>query len=840
MHLSPRDPQPLKVLSTAALLSALGLSLLVPGCLRRDIAGAEPSTTNIFVSRIENEPVDKIDLLFVVDNSASMADKQKILEQAVPQMLTRLVRPDCVRRDGDGNVVERSESVAPTVPGENPTCTGELILEFNPVNDIHIGVISSSLGGHGSSACPSDPAQAGSNPENNDRALLMPKVRPGLIDPHGTGFLVWHPADPKDAPGTPVEDNLQQLGEHFRQHVVAAGESGCGFEAPLEAWYRFLVDPAPPRELILNENQATSTGPDTEVLAQRAAFLRSDSLVGIVVLTDENDCSAMEGGDFYANAKLGWMISEYQRSLIRGDASQGEANTRFATATPACEVNANDPCCFSCFLSEAPAACTDPNAIAACSNPGWPRLSEETDHANGRCAQNQKRFGLDLLYPVERYIDGLSSAKIINSQTGDSVKNPLLWGVDGTRARRENLIYFAGITGVPWQDLADEASLNDEKTLSYLSAIELGKASVSLPDSSEFFTRWDLVLGKPGRSALSTSCQEESSSECGLAPIAPLDPFMIESFAPRSGTHPLTGESITRAPAHNSINGHEQKQLENPMNGEVINEDLQYSCTFPLERYGATKECDPLDLGCDCADAPLRERSLCEAEPGESGSTTQHFGKAYPATRILEVLKGFGRNSIPASICPKVHDESEDAFGYNPAVAAIIERLAASLIGQCLPRQLTTGEDGLVECLVVEARHREAGALDCSAAGRELIDSKKLASVKTELVKSGWCTAAECDAASFCALEQLTEARPAEREACLTSPIGSEESLTPGYCYIDAEQELGDTSLVANCPANQKQLLRFVGKETPAPSTTTFVACSGAATAENSGITTER
>ena len=28
--------------------------------------------------------------------------------------------------------------------------------------------------------------------------------------------------------------------------MAAAGENGCGYEASLEAWYRFLVDPEPP------------------------------------------------------------------------------------------------------------------------------------------------------------------------------------------------------------------------------------------------------------------------------------------------------------------------------------------------------------------------------------------------------------------------------------------------------------------------------------------------------------------------------------------------------------------------------------------------------------------
>src|SRR5580698_9474008 len=41
-------------------------------------------------------PVNKVDLLFDIDNSASMGDKQAYLEQAVPDLVTRLITPNCI------------------------------------------------------------------------------------------------------------------------------------------------------------------------------------------------------------------------------------------------------------------------------------------------------------------------------------------------------------------------------------------------------------------------------------------------------------------------------------------------------------------------------------------------------------------------------------------------------------------------------------------------------------------------------------------------------------------------------------------------------------------------
>src|SRR5579883_378024 len=50
--------------------------------------------------------VSKIDLLFMIDNSSTMSDKQSLLAQAVPDMMARLVTPNCV--DAGGHVVGRA------------------------------------------------------------------------------------------------------------------------------------------------------------------------------------------------------------------------------------------------------------------------------------------------------------------------------------------------------------------------------------------------------------------------------------------------------------------------------------------------------------------------------------------------------------------------------------------------------------------------------------------------------------------------------------------------------------------------------------------------------------
>src|SRR5690606_34911711 len=139
--------------------------------------------------------------------------------------------------------------------------------------------------------------------------------------------------------------NADALVEAFAAHVGATGENGCGFEAPLEAWYRFLVDPDPYASIVLGDNfRSMPQGSDDVVKAQREAFLRPHGLVAIVMLTDENDCSAMDGGSgAYNNASYGHLITS-----TRLPADSRELY-RMPISTEVCETNPNDKCCFSCL-----------------------------------------------------------------------------------------------------------------------------------------------------------------------------------------------------------------------------------------------------------------------------------------------------------------------------------------------------------------------------------------------------------------------------------------------------------------------------------------------------------
>ena len=129
------------------------------------------------------EKSSKVDLLFVVDNSPNTATFQELLASTLPYMLDRLAHPACV--NGLGNVV------AKTTNATDPCPIG--VRDFAPVTDLHLAVISTSIGGHGADVC--SPAHPAFDPSQNDAARLLTRQPGGGVVPtyQGGGFLDWDP-----------------------------------------------------------------------------------------------------------------------------------------------------------------------------------------------------------------------------------------------------------------------------------------------------------------------------------------------------------------------------------------------------------------------------------------------------------------------------------------------------------------------------------------------------------------------------------------------------------------------------------------------------------------------
>ena len=561
---------------------------------------------------------DKLDVLFVVDNSVSMADKQNILSVSLPSFVTRLVNPLCVDALGKPVAMQPASGSAACITGSR---------ELSPVKDLHLGVITSSLGSHGGSTC----ATAVTAEDHlDDRAELLPAQRSNLPSYNNAGYLAY------DAAGLVGVANVNSVITDLQTMVGAVGEHGCGFEAPLEAMYRFLVDPEPPVAVTLVSSQSTPGEINQALLTQRKAFLRPDSAVAIVILSDESDCSIVDEG-------VGWFVG---------------SQNRMPRSTAACDLNVNDPCCRSCAQREdsgPPAGCLPLQNDAMCGNvpsgsqyATWDPLH---DSLNLRCFNQQKRFGFDLLYPVERYSDALSNP-LVRNRSGLLVDNPLFAARDGKGPRSATLVSVSVIVGAPWQDLASNASRLPGNAIDYLDGAAL-----------ESNDRWPLLIGNRALN------------------LPPSDPFMIESVIERSGQNPLTQTPIIGAasqnPLANVINGHEQSIPDFA--------DLQYACTFPLL---TARVCQPGDAVCDCspdktgnsAAVQAANSPLCQPPTGGAATTTQYYGKGYPGTRELRFAKLLGERVVPASICPKtMTDANSPDYAYTPAFGALIGRIAATL-----------------------------------------------------------------------------------------------------------------------------------------------------------------
>lgn len=764
----------------------------VSGCLNRPLEPSDPRTTSDVQEKLPQSKIKKIDLLLMIDNSASMGDKQAILASAVPDLVRGLVSPLCVDESG---VPAKPQ---PKLPGDG--CPGKTFREFDPINDIHVGLISSSLGSRGANGCLADTA---STIAKDDHGHLLARSDSSKgsalanqdIPTYGNkGFLAWDPLqklDPKGIATLGDTSGAPGIVPTLTEMVTGIGQDGCGFESQLESWYRFLVDPEPYKTIAIGKDgRSFLQGVDEELLAERKSFLRPDSLVAIILLTDENDCSINDVGIGFNTAQLGT-----QKNPVH-----------LPRARAICATNPDDECCKSCG-STAGKCPEDPTCKEA--------LTSEQDPTNLRCFDQKKRFGIDFLYPLDRYTKALSSPTVPD-RAGNMVANPLFSKADADvlapRAADGNLVFLAGIVGVPWQDIARR---NSDGKPDLRAGLDANKKVVGgFKNARELDvhdangkTVWDQILGDPLKKVLAS------------------DPLMRESQEPRKGMVPSTVESLAgldaTSPKANTINGHEWDTSKSAAG------DLQYACIFPLP----TPKTGCMPGTCDCNTDG--KNPLCQDEAGNY-TDTQFRAKAYPGVRELGVLKEIGDQGIVASVCPAQLDDPDAErgdYGYRPATGAIIDRLKSRLTGECLHRSLQPDANHQVQCLMLEARALPAGeTCDCNepaVKARQDVqgdheEARRQALEDVVAKAAGW----NC----FCEIKQLAgDALHACQYDTSRTPKTKSGDPADGWCYIDAASNppAGDPSLVATCDPTEQRKLRFVGEGQPLDKSTVFITCAG-------------
>jgi hypothetical protein len=759
----------------------------VAGCGSPAVPIEDKPDTTIIGPFLNARNIDKVDLLLMLDNSRSMADKQLILAVAVPDLVSGLLNPKCVDSTGSPADTQPSGPLESCLPGTRRA--------FPPITDIHVGIITSSLGGHGADTCsvPGDTQSCSeaSNPSNNDAGHLVSRrdVCGGTTTPTyggNKGFLAWDPEQKLSPPGegqlgaittdafgttTTLTPGLVPT---LKDLVVGVGQVGCGFSSQMESWYRFLVDPDPYQTISIQNGQATPTGTDTLLLEERANFLRPSSLLAIVMVTDGNDCSIKESGQFYFAAQ----------QHKPDDPTQSYHLPR---ARKECATNPDDPCCKPC--DQPAGACPVDDGCAA-----DPTLSAQEDDINLRCFDQKRRFGIDFLYPVDRYTNALRSPMVPNRQ-GDMVVNPIFDPRNTTDAnpsvRDTSLVFLAGVVGVPWQDIArTDGNGNPDPTAGFKSAGEL-----AIKDANGI-SAWDKILGDP------------------KSHVLPKDLHMIESATPRAGLPGPTSPVGT-----DPINGHEYT---------TSNADLEYACIFALP---APRDCSGGASGCDCNAAS--DSPLCDP----SNKTTQLRAKAYPGLRELSTLESLGEQGIVASVCPvQLWDSTRADYGYRAALGAILDRLKSHVDGGCLAQQLTPDPHGVVSCTIVEARNA-GGACSCDPirARRAVTPEHQGIIAAINASPSAKDAAWNC----FCELVEAgdpTVSTPEELAACIGDPSeapvvhgGKDDGKAAnGWCYVDPSQSSkASDEIVKDCPATEKRVIRFVGDSAENGTATLFISCSG-------------
>jgi hypothetical protein len=460
------------------------------------------------------------------------------------------------------------------------------------------------------------------------------------------------------------------------------------------------------------------------VLDQRKAFLRPDSLVAVVMLTDENDCSIQDEG-------YGWLTA--RASAMYRSTSQ-------------CEQNSNDTCCQSCGEQAANAGCPPIADDPQCKLGAVFTMMGEDD-LNLRCWQQKRRFGFELLYPTTRYADGLRSPVVPRRSDGMLVQNPLFAASDGKTPRDKGLVFFAGIIGVPWQDIADAESLAGPG-LRYLTAAQIASEG-----------RWETILGDPKASP----------------PVLPRDPLMVETFVDRTTMsipqdNPITKEllvpSTSLDPTDNSINGHEQNN--------IGARDLQYAKAYPgLRHLQVLKE-----FGENSVVASICPKVL------EPGNPDYGYNPAVKAIidRLKEALKG---KCLPRPLIPNTSDMAKDGLEPGQVPCAVVEAVLPQPGAACAcdPMQNRAG---------LEARPELRAAV-----------LKKLREGQTCGTEGG----TPCESFCTCELEQL---EGSELQACQTSE-SPPATPGYCYVEPFANPPIGDPVLVKDCTADSKRLLRFVG-----------------------------
>ena len=502
------------------------------------------------------------------------------------------------------------------------------------------------------------------------------------------------------------------LSSDFEQLVVGVHQFGCGIESQLESWYRFLIQPDPYASLanavVNGKKVAQWVGVDTTILAQRADFLRPDSLVAVLVLTDEND-SEVDVRSFGGTA---WNFMSSGFPPPRG--------------TAICQTKPNDPGCTSCAFGKDK---SDPQCLTEGGVYSTADVTSWGYDLNLRHVHEKQKYGVSVQFPIQRYVLGLTSPRVPDRTHEYPAGAESYAGLDPSNLDCTNPLYAAALPRAPagsstWNPTSDELCNLPPGTrkpglvfYAHIGGVphQLLQVDPSNPDSPQKAALtsqdWQLILGE----------DPEALDYTGI------DPHMIESYSQRTGVPvPPGGFKVAdQSQPENTdpIAGREwQTDSTTPLH-DGLRVDREYACVFKLDTSrdcsdGAIAMNPTLADSCDCASPVVGTggeftHAEVPAVCNDANPRMQDYAKAYPTIRELELAHLLGQvpgahEGIISSLCP-IHTtdmspdhKSDPLYGYRPAMNAIIAQLASALTNQCLPTRLVIDpKTNQVPCLIL-------------------------------------------------------------------------------------------------------------------------------------------
>ncbi len=243
----------LKCHGGVSVVAALATSALVVGCAGAEEAPCELST---LVAYVPAGTAPDVDLLLMIDDSSSTAEVQASLATELPRVIQVLAAGNLHPEDG--------------------VTIGS---DFEPVQSLQVGIVSSDMGSGGFTV----PTCA--EPRFGEDGVLLHRgnTAAGCMATYPTAFLGYDPSAPGADPTTFARDV---------SCIAVLGTGGCGFEQPLEAILKALTPSTQPATGAFDGSFAMGTPGHGDGV--NAGFARVGSVLAIVALTDEDDCSASD------------------------------------------------------------------------------------------------------------------------------------------------------------------------------------------------------------------------------------------------------------------------------------------------------------------------------------------------------------------------------------------------------------------------------------------------------------------------------------------------------------------------------------------------------------------